>query len=58
SKHVTIKEQLSIFPYACVMGLTIRHIREWFQQLNKTISKYLKKMLDVFSTPGIYAKYV
>ncbi|KAF9226054.1 hypothetical protein BS17DRAFT_698738, partial [Gyrodon lividus] len=31
SKHITIKEQLSIFLYACVTGLMIRHIREWFQ---------------------------
>ncbi|KIK74231.1 hypothetical protein PAXRUDRAFT_176364 [Paxillus rubicundulus Ve08.2h10] len=31
SEHITIEEQLSIFLYACVMGLMIRHIREWFQ---------------------------
>ncbi|KIK76123.1 hypothetical protein PAXRUDRAFT_60012, partial [Paxillus rubicundulus Ve08.2h10] len=42
----------------CVMGLAIRHIREQFQQLNTIISKYFRKMLDTFSTPGIYAKYV
>ncbi|KIK72326.1 hypothetical protein PAXRUDRAFT_65456, partial [Paxillus rubicundulus Ve08.2h10] len=42
----------------CVMGLTIRHIGEQLQQLNETISKYFLKMLDTFSTPGVYAKYV
>ncbi|KAI6167784.1 hypothetical protein EDD17DRAFT_1751199 [Pisolithus thermaeus] len=30
-KHVKIEEQLAIFLYICVMGLTIRHIAEWFQ---------------------------
>jgi hypothetical protein len=39
SKHVTIEEQLSIFLYACVTGLTIRHIGERFQRSNETISK-------------------
>ncbi|KIJ11764.1 hypothetical protein PAXINDRAFT_36559, partial [Paxillus involutus ATCC 200175] len=42
----------------CVTGLTIRHIGERFQRSNETISKYFKKMLDAFSTPGIYTKYV
>jgi hypothetical protein len=40
SKYVTIEEQLSIFLYACVTGLTVRHIGERFQRSNETISKY------------------
>ena len=38
SKHVSLEEQLAIFLYACVTGLTIRHLREQFQRLNATIS--------------------
>jgi hypothetical protein len=39
SRHVSLEEQLSIFLYTCVTGLTIRHVREWFQRSNDTISR-------------------
>jgi len=39
SKHVTLKEQLGIFLYTAVTGLTIRHVGERFQRSNSTISK-------------------
>jgi hypothetical protein len=39
SKHVSLEEQLAIFLYACVTGLTIRHLGERFQRSNDTISK-------------------
>ena len=74
SKHVTLQEQLAIFLYACVTGLSIRHLGERFQCSNSTISKYtshlilciadsslsryFKKMLVIFSLPGIYTNYV
>jgi len=74
SKHVTLEEQLAIFLYACVTGLSIRHLGERFQRSNSTISKYafhlilcvtdsslsryFKKMLVIFSSPGIYTRYV
>ncbi|KIK20856.1 hypothetical protein PISMIDRAFT_73993, partial [Pisolithus microcarpus 441] len=41
-----------------VTGLSIRHIGERFQRSNGTISKYFKKILYAFSSPGIYARYV
>ncbi|KIK19695.1 hypothetical protein PISMIDRAFT_46782, partial [Pisolithus microcarpus 441] len=41
-----------------VTGLTIRHVGERFQRSNGTISKYFKRMLATFTSPGIYAKYV
>jgi len=41
SKNVTLKEQLAIFLYACVTGLSVRHLGEWFQCSNDTISKYV-----------------
>lgn len=40
SRHnVTVEEQAAIFLYACVTGLSIRHIGERFQQSNETVSK-------------------
>lgn len=39
SKHVSLEEQLAIFLYISVTGLTIRHVGERFQRSNETISK-------------------
>ena len=39
SKHVTLEEQLAIFLYTCVTGLSIRHVGERFQRANDTIAK-------------------
>ena len=39
SKYVSLEEQLAIFLYACITGLTIWHLGEWFQRSNDTISK-------------------
>lgn len=39
SKYVSLEEQLAIFLYASVTGLTIRHLGERFQRSNETISK-------------------
>lgn len=39
SKYVLLEEQVAIFLYACVTGLTVRHLGEWFQRSNETISK-------------------
>jgi hypothetical protein len=41
SKNVTLKEQLAIFLYACVTGLSVHHLGEQFQHSNNTISKYV-----------------
>src|SRR6266576_6128941 len=41
SKHVKLREQLAIFLYTCVTGLSIRHVGERFQRSNGTISKYV-----------------
>jgi hypothetical protein len=38
SKHVSLEEQLAIFLYAVVTGLTVRHLGERFQRSNETIS--------------------
>ena len=39
SKYVSLEEQLAIFLYASVTGLTIRHLGERFQRSNETISQ-------------------
>jgi len=39
SKHVSLEEQLAIFLYAVVTGLTVRHLGERFQRSNETISR-------------------
>jgi hypothetical protein len=39
SRYVSLEEQLAIFLYMCVTGLTIRHVGERFQRLNETISR-------------------
>jgi hypothetical protein len=38
SHRVSLEEQLSIFLYASVTSLSVRHLGEWFQQSNDTIS--------------------
>ncbi|KIO14450.1 hypothetical protein M404DRAFT_90975, partial [Pisolithus tinctorius Marx 270] len=57
SKFVTLEEQLTIFLYTCVTGLTIRHVGERFQRSNDTISRYFKKLLFIFSDPPFYSIY-
>jgi len=39
SKHVLLEEQVAIFLYTCVTGLTSRHVGERFQRANATISQ-------------------
>ena len=38
SKFVTLEEQLAIFLYCSVTGLTVRHLGEQFQWSNETIT--------------------
>ena len=39
-KYTSLEEQLAIFLYMSVTGLTIRHVGERFQQSNEMISRY------------------
>ena len=50
SKHVTLEEQLTIFLYMSVTGLTIQHVEEHFQQSNETISCYFHHILSIMSS--------
>lgn len=45
TKYVTLEEQLAIFLYTSVTGLSIRHVGERFQHANGTISKCVFKSL-------------
>ena len=38
SKFVTLEEQLAIFLYCSVTGLTVRHLGEQFQRSNDTLT--------------------
>ncbi|KIK14211.1 hypothetical protein PISMIDRAFT_17463 [Pisolithus microcarpus 441] len=58
SRNVTLEEQLAIFLYAMVMGLSARHVGERFQRSTDTISRYFKKMVEAFSEGPIYGTYV
>ncbi len=39
SRHLTLEEQVAIFLYMCVTGLSVRHVGERFQHSNETISR-------------------
>jgi len=39
SREVRLEEQLSIFLYTSVTGLSTRHVGERFQRVNNTIAK-------------------
>lgn len=39
SKYIGLDEQVAIFFYMCVTGLSVRHVGERFQHSNESISK-------------------
>ena len=41
SKYLTLEEQLAIFLYTCVTGLSLGHVCERFQRSTETASKYV-----------------
>lgn len=41
SKHVSLEEQLAIFLYCCITGLSIRHVGERFQRSNETRPRFV-----------------
>lgn len=51
SKFVTLEEQLAIFLYNCVTGLSLRHVAERFQRATETVSKYV--YVNQFTIPLI-----
>jgi len=47
SRHVFLEEQLAIFLYTCVTGLSLRHVSERFQRANETTLKYILFLLPL-----------
>ena len=47
SKHVFLEEQLAIFLYTCVTGLSLRHVSKRFQRANETTSRYILCFVQV-----------
>jgi len=41
SRHVFLEEQLAIFLYTSVTGLSLRHVSERFQRATDTTSRYV-----------------
>ncbi|KAF8834554.1 hypothetical protein BDN67DRAFT_876599, partial [Paxillus ammoniavirescens] len=57
SKFVSLEEQVAIFLYTCVTGLTLRNVGEQFQRSSDTISHYFQKILVILSTQLLYSRY-
>ncbi|KIM61587.1 hypothetical protein SCLCIDRAFT_54529, partial [Scleroderma citrinum Foug A] len=57
STNVSLEEQLAIFLYTWVTGLSIRHVGERFQRSNDMISRYFRKMVAIFSSEPLYSKF-
>ncbi|KIM51297.1 hypothetical protein SCLCIDRAFT_94157, partial [Scleroderma citrinum Foug A] len=51
---IYVEEQLAIFLYTAVMGLSSRHVGERFQRSNETIVRYFKKILIALLLPPFY----
>ncbi|KAF8223625.1 hypothetical protein L208DRAFT_1207461, partial [Tricholoma matsutake] len=58
SRGVLLEEQLAIFLYMCVTGLSMRHVAERFQCSTDTVSRYFLKMLFIFSSSPFYTDFV
>lgn len=56
SKYVTLEEQLAIFLYTCVTGLTSEHVGERFQRTGETISRFVRCTLNIQSFNFLYAQ--
>ena len=48
TKNVTLDEQLAMFLYTCVTGLSIRHVSERFQRSTDTVSRYVLELLSIY----------
>ncbi|KIK42155.1 hypothetical protein CY34DRAFT_39125, partial [Suillus luteus UH-Slu-Lm8-n1] len=55
---VTVEEQLAIFLYTCVTGLSTCLLGERFQRSPDTISRYFRRLLVFFSEDVFYESQV
>lgn len=47
SKYILLDEQVAIFLYTCVTGLSSRHVGERFQHSHSTMQKYVHPMRNL-----------
>ena len=45
NRSICLEEQLGIFLYTCVTGLTVRHVGERFQRSNETVARYVSILI-------------
>jgi hypothetical protein len=57
SRYITLEEQLAIFLYTCVTGLTSRHVGERFQHTGETISRFVGCTLNFQSLNFVFFRY-
>ncbi|KIK73416.1 hypothetical protein PAXRUDRAFT_37870, partial [Paxillus rubicundulus Ve08.2h10] len=55
---VSVEEQLGIFLYTCVTGLSSCHVGERFQRSPDTVTRYFKQLLFFFSSSPFYTTQV
>ncbi|KIK97643.1 hypothetical protein PAXRUDRAFT_91971, partial [Paxillus rubicundulus Ve08.2h10] len=53
-----VEEQLGIFLYTCVTGLSSCHVGERFQHPPDTVTRYFKQLLFLFSSSLFYTTQV
>ncbi|KIK73911.1 hypothetical protein PAXRUDRAFT_89205, partial [Paxillus rubicundulus Ve08.2h10] len=53
-----VEEQLGIFMYTCVTGLSSRHVGERFQRSPDTVMRYFKQLLLFFLSSPFYTTQV
>ena len=54
-QHLLLEEQLAIFLYTCVTGLSLRHVSERLQRANVTISKYVPVYVSIMLAHNLHS---
>ena len=54
NRSVCLEEQLGIFLYSCVTGLTVRHVGERFQRSNDTVARCVSTLNSSTVVPTMY----
>jgi hypothetical protein len=58
NRSVCLEEQLGIFLYSCVTGLTVRHVGERFQRSNETVARCVSIQILIPSTVVPTSMYI
>lgn len=57
NRSVCLEEQLGIFLYTCVTGLTVRHVGERFQRSNDTVARCVQILILVPTSMYFFRRY-